>query len=189
MQRPTQRVGVFIDVQNMYHSARALYQQLVDFGAILEEAVGNRQLVRALAYVIENPDDASQKDFFTALEDRGYELRSKVLQNFSSGASKGDWDVGIVIDMIEMAHKLDVIVLVSGDGDFTPAVEHLRHLGCRVEVMAFSGSASQLLRSAADAVFDLSHQAKRFLIKSKTRSTAGQRTSTDRPRRRPARRA
>lgn len=165
MQYPSQRVGVFVDVQNMYYSARALYDQRVDFGEILKEAVGDRQLVRALAYVIEAEKEEEQA-FFDALTERGYELRSKPILNFYGGASKGDWDIGIAMDIVGMADKLDVVVLVSGDGDFADLVKYIQSRGVLAEVMAFGSSASSQLRDAADAVLDLSAD-KKFLIPKK----------------------
>lgn len=166
MQRPAQRVGVFVDVQNMYYSARALFDQRVDFGEILKEAVGERQLVRAIAYVIRAEKEEESK-FFDALEERGYELRIKDLLRFYGGNEKGDWDIGISMDVVRMCDKLDAVVLVSGDGDFADLLEYVKGRGCQAEVMAFGSSASSQLREAADAVFDLSQDKKRFLIPQK----------------------
>src|SRR3990167_8657038 len=135
-----QRVGVFVDVQNMYYSAKNLYNAKVNFANILREAVMGRKLVRAIAYVIK-ADIKEEKNFFDALEKIGFEVKAKDLQTFAGGAKKGDWDIGIAMDTIELAHKLDTIILVSGDGDFVALVEHLRRaLGCRIEVMAFGPS-------------------------------------------------
>ena len=172
MQRPDQRVGVFVDVQNMYYSARALYDQRVDFGEILKEAVGDRQLIRAFAYVIEAGKDEEGK-FFTALEDRGYTLRSKELLRFHGGNEKGDWDIGMAIDMIKLADKLDAVVLVSGDGDFADVLYYLKSKGVQCEVMAFGSSASSQLRESADAVLDLSENLGRFLIPSRNKKRGG----------------
>lgn len=166
MQHETQRVGVFVDVQNMYYSARALYEQKVDFGEILKEAVGNRQLVRAFAYVIQ-ADNEDEGTFFDALRERGYELRSKALLNFYGGTSKGDWDVGLAIDVVRMVDKLDVVVLISGDGDFKDLLQYVKEHGARAEVLAFGSSASSQLVEEADAVYDLAQDPKRFLIPKK----------------------
>ena len=100
-----QRLGVFVDVQNMYYSARNLYNSKVNFGQILKEAVNDRSLVRAMAYVIK-ADIKEEKNFFEALSKIGYEIKSKDLQTFAGGAKKGDWDVGIAMDAIELAPKL-----------------------------------------------------------------------------------
>lgn len=172
MQRPDQRVGVFVDVQNMYYSARALYDQRVDFGEILKEAVGERKLVRAFAYVIQ-ADHEEEGTFFSALQERGYELRSKPIQNFQGGSQKGDWDIGIAMDIVRMLPKLDAVVLVSGDGDFADLLKYVKSRGCLAEVMAFGSSASSLLRAEADAILDLSQDTKRFLIPRKRKPLQG----------------
>jgi len=112
-----QRVGIFVDVQNMYYSARNIYKSKVNFKTLLKEAVRGRQLIRAIAYVIK-ADVKDEANFFEALKSLGYEVKAKDLQVFFGGAKKGDWDIGIAMDMIELAPKLDAIVLVSGDGDF-----------------------------------------------------------------------
>ena len=158
-----QRVGIFIDVQNMYYSARNLYDKRVNFEGILKEAKKDRILIRALAYVIK-AESAAEQTFFDALERIGYEVKSKDLQIFYGGAKKGDWDIGIAMDMIELAPKLDVAVLVSGDGDFIPLVQHLQKaMGCKVEVMAFGRSASGKLQEAADVFTDIDKESRKFL--------------------------
>lgn len=159
-----QRIGVFVDVQNMYYSARNLYNAKVNFAQVLKEAVNNRSLIRAIAYVIK-ADIKEEKNFFDALNKIGFEVKSKDLQTFIGGAKKGDWDIGIAMDAIELAPKLDTIVLVSGDGDFIPLVQHLkRALGCRIEVMAFGKSSSVKLREEADEFIDLDKDKRIFLI-------------------------
>ncbi len=161
-----QRVGVFVDVQNLYYSAKNLYKSKVNFGEILRTAVFNRRLIRAIAYVIK-ADIMAEKSFFDALEQIGFEVKVKDLQVFYGGMKKGDWDIGIAMDAIELAHKLDTVVLVSGDGDFIPLVEHLkRALGCRVEVIAFGKSCSSKLIEEADDFVDLD-SSRRFLISKK----------------------
>ena len=159
-----QRVGVFVDVQNLYYSARFIHKAKVNFKAILNEAVRGRNLIRAIAYVIK-ADVKDEVNFFDALKSFGYEVKAKDLQVFYGGAKKGDWDIGIAMDTIELASKLDAIVLVSGDGDFVPLVKHLKHaLGCYVEVMAFGKSCSQKLVENADNFIDLDQEPKKFLI-------------------------
>ena len=158
-----QRVGVFVDVQNLYYSAKNLYGTKVNFNAVLKEAVRGRKLIRAIAYVIK-ADIKEEKNFFDALNNIGFEVKSKDLQVFFGGAKKGDWDIGIAMDAIELAHKLDTIILVSGDGDFCPLVQHLRRaLGCRIEVVAFGRSTSSKLIDEADEFIDLD-KSKRFLL-------------------------
>lgn len=159
-----QRVGVFIDVQNMYYSAKALYSQKVDFGKILEVAVADRTLIRGIAYVIKAETEQEQP-FFESLKKRGLELRMKELQTFYDGNKKGDWDVGIAMDVMRLAEKLDVVVLVSGDGDFAELMKHVKSLGCRAEVLAFGQSSSILLREEAERFVDLSEMRDSILIK------------------------
>ncbi len=160
-----QRVGVFVDVQNMYYSAINLYNSKVDFRRILNDSVGKRKLVRAFAYVIK-ADIGEESSFFDALEDIGFEVRSKDLQVFYGGHKKGDWDVGIAMDAVRMAPKLDTVVLVSGDGDFIDLVKYLQSQGCRVEVMAFGKSTSSKLIDEADSFHDLDGE-KKYLRKKK----------------------
>src|SRR3989338_7197382 len=141
-----QRVGVFVDIQNLYYSAKHLYNSKVNFKEVLTEAVNGRSLIRAIAYVIK-ADVKEEQNFFDALSNIGFEVKSKDLQTFYGGNKKGDWDIGIAMDMIELAPKLDTVVLISGDGDFVPMVRHLRHaMGARVEVMAFGKSGSSKLK-------------------------------------------
>ncbi len=163
---PSQRVGVFVDVQNMYYSAKNLFEGAkVDFGQVLSVAVSGRQLIRAMAYVI-RADVGEEEAFYEALEKQGYEVMAKDLQVFAGGAKKGDWDVGLAIDAIRAADKLDTIVLVSGDGDFAPLVDYLQNnKGCRVEVVAFEKTCSSKLVEEADDFLDLESDTKRFLIK------------------------
>lgn len=159
-----QRVGVFVDVQNMYYSAKNLYQSKVDFGKLLNHVLAGRKLIRAVAYVIRAPNSA-EDNFFTALQHQGFELKVKDLQVYAGGNKKGDWDVGLVIDAIKMSQSLDVIVLISGDGDYIPAVEYLQYHGVQVEVAAFGETASGKLKEVADDFTDISKHAKKFLIK------------------------
>ena len=162
-----QRIGVFVDIQNMYYSAKQMYQSKVNFKELLKEAVRGRSLIRAIAYVIKT-DIAEEENFHKALNHIGYEVKMKDIQIFVGGAKKGDWDIGIAMDAIELAPKLDTIVLISGDGDFVPLVEHLtRALGCRVEVIAFGRSCSAKLKEEADEFFDLDSDVQRFLIRGK----------------------
>ena len=158
-----QRVGVFIDVQNMYYSARNLYKKKVNFNTVLSEVIAGRNLIRALAYVIK-ADVKDEDSFYEALERMGFEVKAKDLQIFYDGTKKGDWDVGIAMDIMRLAPKLDTIVLVSGDGDFTDLVEHAKSLGCRVEVVAFGKTTSNKLKEAADFFMDLDNE-KKYMLK------------------------
>lgn len=162
IKHPEQRVGVFIDTQNMYYSARNLFDSHVNFKNIVEAAVSGRKLVRAIAYVVRTKTGEEQP-FFEALKKAGIETRDKELQEFFGGAKKADWDVGIAVDAIRVADILDVVVLVSGDGDFIPLVEYLKHKGRQVEVAAFRETTSTKLIEAADNFLNLSED-KMFLM-------------------------
>lgn len=160
-----QRVAVFIDVQNMYHSAKNIYNRRVNFREILKVAVAGRQLIRAFAYVVRT-ESGEEKPFFEALERLGIETREKDLQVYYGGMKKADWDVGMAVDAIRAVNSVEVIVLVSGDGDFIPLVEYLQNQGKQTEVIAFGKSASGKLREAADDFVDLSEDYNRYLLKS-----------------------
>jgi len=161
-----QRVGVFIDTQNLYHSARNLYQARVNFGAVLKDAVAGRKLVRAVAYVI-TTEAGDEKNFFEALAKLGIETKTKDLQIFAGGAKKADWDVGLAVDAIKMSPRLDSVVIVSGDGDFVPLVEYLQTNGVQVEVVSFGKSTSGKLREAVDDFVDLSLDPDKYLMHGK----------------------
>jgi uncharacterized LabA/DUF88 family protein len=158
-----QRVGVFIDTQNLYHSARNLYKARVNFGAVLKEAVAGRKLVRAVAYVITS-EAGDEKNFFEALSKLGIETKTKDLQVFYGGSKKGDWDVGLAVDAIKFAPKLDAVVLVAGDGDYVPMVEYIQSMGVQVEAISFGKSTSGKLRDSVDDFIDLSLNPKKYLI-------------------------
>jgi len=158
-----QRVGVLVDASNMYHSAKNLYGKRVNYKEVLKTAVAGRKLIRATAYVIKTETDEGI-NFFEALHQQGFEVKMKDLQIFASGMKKADWDVGISVDAIKMAPKLDVLILVTGDGDYLPLIEYLQTTtGCLVEVMAFKKTASAKLQEKADDFVNLS-DSKRFLL-------------------------
>lgn len=158
-----QRVAVFVDVQNMYYSAKNLYQAKVDFGKVLKEGVSSRRLIRAFAYVIK-ADVGAEKDFHEALNAQGFEVRTKDLQIFYGGAKKGDWDVGICMDAVRLMPKMDVMVLVSGDGDYTDLIDYAKSQGVRTEVIAFEKTASSKLLDTVDSFTNMSEEPKKFLI-------------------------
>ena len=167
-----QRVGVFIDTQNMYYSARSLFQRKVNFKNIVEDAVAGRRLIRALAYVV-STKTAEEQPFFDALQKSGIETREKELMEYASGHKKADWDVGIAIDAIQMLDVLDVVVIVSGDGDFLPLVQHIQSRGRIAEVMAFGATTSSSLVNYVDDYIDLSQNKKRYLIGSVGKGRTG----------------
>ncbi len=158
-----QRVAVFIDTQNLYHSAKNIYHSKVNFDAVLNAALGGRKLVRALAYVV-TTESGEEQAFFEALEKIGIETKTKDLQIFFGGAKKADWDVGMAIDAVKYAKKVDAVVLATGDGDFVPLVEHIRAEGCQVEIIAFGRSSSARLRESADDFIDMDEDSHTYLI-------------------------
>ena len=142
-----------------------MYDSYVNFGKILELAVGKRQVIRALAYVIKS-EAPKEQGFFDALTKTGLEIRSKDIQIFAGGEKKGDWDVGLAVDAIKIADRLDVVVLVTGDGDFLPLVNYLKeNKGCRVEGIAFGRSTSGRLIEALDHFYDLDSNPKAYLLR------------------------
>ena len=151
-----QRVGIFIDVQNIYHSAKNLYGSRVNFEELIETLIGKRELIRAFAYVVKSETALGEESFFEALKKTGLELRVKDLQIYPGGMKKADWDVGIAVDAIRLAEVLDVVILVTGDGDFTPLVDYLKWgMGRQVEVAAFSRTASGKLREVVDKFIEI----------------------------------
>lgn len=167
LKHPEQRVGVFIDVQNLYYSAKNVHGKKVNFGNIVREAVANRKLIRAIAYVVRT-ETKEEQPFFEALYNLGIETREKDLQIFTTGMKKADWDVGLTVDAIRLAPSLDAVVIVSGDGDYTPLVEYLqKSSGKQVEVVSFGETTSTRLVEIADDFLDLSARKDLFLIEEK----------------------
>ncbi len=163
IRHPEQRVAILIDTQNLYHSAKNLYHAKVNFGAVVKAALGNRKLIRAVSYVV-NTESGEEAPFFEALEKVGIEIKTKDLQIFYGGAKKADWDVGMAVDAIKLAHKVDAIVLVTGDGDFIPLVEYVKSQGCQVEAITFGRSASGKLRETVDDFIDMDDNPNAYLI-------------------------
>lgn len=158
-------MAVLIDTQNMYHSAKHLYDAKLNFSAIVRAATEDRHLIRAIAYVAKSKT-GEELSFFEALVGGGIELRVKEVLEFSSGVKKADWDVGMAIDAVKLADKVDAMILVTGDGDFVPCVEYLQAKGVVVEVVAFGASTSAELKGACDIFMDISEEADQFLIRS-----------------------
>src|SRR3989338_2283239 len=163
MAKAEQRVGLFVDVQNLYYTARNVYNSRVNFNSVLKDAVGERPLVRAIAYGIK-ADMPEEQTFFDALKKAGFEVKLKELQTFYGGAKKGDWDVGIVMDIIKLNPKLDTVVLASGDGDFIPLLEYLQILGQKVELVSFGKRTSGKMRELVDQHLDLDTDPRKYLM-------------------------
>jgi len=164
IKHPEQRVGVFIDTQNLYHSAKNIYHARVNFGNVLKDSVSGRRLIRARAYMV-TTETGEEKGFLDALTKIGIEPKTKDLQIFYGGAKKADWDVGLAVDAITASEKLDTVILFTGDGDFIPLVEYLKiHAGCQVEVVSFGRSTSGRLKEVADHFLDLDEDPRRYLL-------------------------
>lgn len=149
---PAQRVAVLVDVQNMFYSAKHLHRSKLDYSRVLEGALDGRLLVRAIAYIIQKAD-VDQSGFHEALARFGYELKIKELkirqvEGSERTVAKGSWDIGIAVDAMQLAPKIDTLILVTGDGDYSYLADTIRNLGVKVEVVSFEGStASELVRS------------------------------------------
>ncbi|MCA9365394.1 NYN domain-containing protein [Candidatus Kaiserbacteria bacterium] len=174
IRHPEQRVAILIDTQNLYHSAKNLYKSKVNFGNVVETALGDRKLIRALSYVV-NTETGEENAFFEALEKLGIEIKTKDLQIFFGGAKKADWDVGMAVDAIKLAHKVDAIILATGDGDFIPLAEYVKSQGCQVEAITFGRSASGKFKETVDDFIDLDEDPNRFLIGYKPNRKKGNR--------------
>ena len=143
------KVAVFVDVQNIYYTVRQSHRCHFDYQAFWDEVTAGREVVRAIAYAIDRRDP-KQVRFQQILESIGFEVKLKPFIQRSDGSAKGDWDVGITLDMIEFANEVDVAVLASGDGDFDLVVRKLRSAyDVEVEVYgALKLTASALVRAA-----------------------------------------
>ena len=148
------RVGVFVDVQNMFYAAKDRYARRLDYIKLLDLIVGPRNLVAAYAYVVQIPE-INQAGFLSLLEHNGYTIKSKDLRMRGDGSAKGDWDVGIAIDIVSMLDALDIVILASGDGDFCPLVDVIKERGKRIEVAAFEHNTSLDLQRIADQFFPI----------------------------------
>ena len=160
---PAQRVAVLVDAQNLYHTTQSVYSRNIDYDELLGEAVADRELTRAIAYVI-RADSPNEGSFFEALREIGFETKIKDLKTHADGSKTADWDVGMILDAVTLAPHLDTVVICTGDGDFSRLCSHLRHEGVRVEGMAFAESTSEELVAAVDSFTDLSARSDRFLL-------------------------
>jgi uncharacterized LabA/DUF88 family protein len=147
-------VGIFVDVQNMFYSAKNLYHGRLDFEKFLNLALQERKLIRATAYIVKTPE-IDQSKFINLLKNNEYVVKTLDLKTGMNGYAKGNWDVGIVMDIFELADKVDVIALASGDGDFVPLVKYLQKRGIRVEVYAFTYNTAIDLKDCADMFYPL----------------------------------
>jgi uncharacterized LabA/DUF88 family protein len=149
-----QRVGIFIDVQNMFYATKHLYGSKLNFARLIDYISRGRSVVRAISYVVQTPE-IDQSNFLTMLRSNGYEIRSKELKQRPDGSCKGDWDMGLALDALSISERLDVVAIVSGDGDFVDLVNFLKARGVRVEVYSFPYSTAEELRYAATEYYQM----------------------------------
>ncbi len=152
---PEQRVALYVDTQNLYYAARDTFDGSVDYQTLLETALRGRRLAHANAYVVEREGDTTAHGFFGKLNSLGYRVKRRKVRVHrvdDDGAVRleGDWDMGIAADIVRGLGHADVVVLASGDGDFTPILELAQEEGKRVEVVAFREAAGQALQDMAD---------------------------------------
>jgi len=155
-----ERTGLFVDVQNVFYGARQQNARL-DFEALLQTVSRGRKLIRATAYVVESRE-IDQSAFISLLQQKGYEVRRKPLKVRADGSFKGDWDMEIALDVLDFAEALDVLILATGDGDFTSLVARVKSLGVEVEVYSFPRNTAKELREMATRFIPID---RRLLIK------------------------
>lgn len=144
-----QSVTIFVDVQNIYYTTKQRYKKNFNYNGFWAKATANRKVVRAFAYAIER-DDEKQKQFQNILRGIGFEVKLKPFIQRNDGSAKGDWDVGITLDVMEYAKESDVIILLSGDGDFDLLAQKIKKdLGKIVEVYGVATLTSDSLINAA----------------------------------------
>ena len=144
-----EKVAIFVDVQNIYYTTRQAFQRQFDYRAFWQKVTSDRQVVAALAYAIE-PQNGKQKGFQQILKDIGFEVKLKPYIQRRDGSTKGDWDVGITLDLMEWSERVDTVVLASGDGDFDLALQRVHEkYEVNTEVHGVrSLTAQSLIRSA-----------------------------------------
>jgi uncharacterized LabA/DUF88 family protein len=155
----SKNVAVFVDVANIFYAAKAAGAD-IDYVTLLKAAVAGRDFVRAYAYTGLDPENENQRNFHSFLARHGYKVVSKDIRKYGDGKVKANLDIELVVDMIKTARNLDVAVLVSGDGDFAPAIRAVQEMGVRVEVISFRGNTSSDLIDVADGFYDITQVAR-----------------------------
>jgi uncharacterized LabA/DUF88 family protein len=155
----SKNVAVFVDVANIFYAAKAAGVD-IDYVTLLKSATANRDFVRAYAYTGLDPENENQRQFHAFLARSGYKVVSKDIRKYGDGRVKANLDIELVVDMMRMGDKLDVAVVVSGDGDFAPAIAAVQQMGVRVEVISFRGNTSSDLIDVADIFIDITTVAK-----------------------------
>ncbi len=150
-----EKIALFVDSQNLYYSARMGYAAKVNYEKLLRLITGNRNLVKAYAYIVQ-PPDGDVRPFATSLEHIGYIVKTKDVRTRANGSAKANWDMGIALDILGMLDAVDTIVLASGDGDFVPLVDFIKLKNKRVEIFAFPENTAYDLKEKADRFEPLS---------------------------------
>ena len=169
----SKNVAVYVDVANIFYAAKAAGVD-IDYVTLLKSATAGRDFVRAYAYTGLDPENENQRNFHAFLARSGYKVVSKDIRKYGDGRVKANLDIELVVDMMRMAEKLDIAVVVSGDGDFAPAINAVQQKGVRVEVISFRGNTSSDLMDVADVFIDIAQVAK---VEMGARS--GRRVATD----------
>ena len=144
-----EKVNIFVDVQNIYYTTKQIYKSHFNYNAFWKRVTSNREVVQAIAYGIDRGDE-KQKQFQNILRGIGFELKLKPFIQRRDGSAKGDWDVGITIDVMEYAKDADVVVLASGDGDFDLLMSKIRNdFGVSAEVYGVADLTARSLINAA----------------------------------------
>ncbi len=148
-----EKVVVFVDVQNIYYTTKHFHNCHFNYNTFWAKATSNREVVKAIAYAIDRSDE-KQKQFQNILKEIGFEIKLKPFIQRKDGSAKGDWDVGITLDVMEYAKKSNVVVLASGDGDFDLLVNKIRKdFGVSVEVYGVAQlTAASLIKAASKFV-------------------------------------
>ena len=167
-------VAVFVDVANIFYAAKAAGVG-IDYVTLMRGATAGRDLVRAYAYTGLDPDNENQRNFHSFLARHGYRVVSKDIRKYGDGKVKANLDIELVVDMMKTSRNLDVAIVVSGDGDFAPAIRAVQEMGVRVEVISFRGNTSSDLIEVADQFTDITALAK----VEKGSSRSGRRVATD----------
>ena len=167
-------VAVFVDVANIFYAAKAAGAD-IDYVLLLKAATAGRDLVRAYAYTGLDPDNENQRNFHDFLRRSNYKVVSKDIRKYGDGKVKANLDIELVVDMMKTSRNLDVAVVVSGDGDFAPAIRAVQEMGVRCEVISFRGNTSSDLMEVADRFTDITHLAK----VEKGSTVSGRRVATD----------
>ena len=147
-------VAVFVDVANIFYAAKAAGVD-IDYVTLLKAASAGRDLVRAYAYTGLDPDNENQRNFHDFLRRSNYKVVSKDIRKYGDGKVKANLDIELVVDMMKTARNLDIAIVVSGDGDFAPAIRAVQEQGVRVEVISFRGNTSSDLIEVADLFTDI----------------------------------